>query len=442
MRNLVIYLSALTALSSHAYKHEAAQLRDLLAYPKYEIQFLNDLPISWSDADRVEKEGLERAEEWSELRLKERKELGDGSDVPLKDRLEIIPMTFTPAGSDSAAEYLCLLPPKNVTSAQTLRLKSESHEELDPAQSWAAMSHLDGKCLYSTLGWFTYSYCHNSHIRQFRAARHTHPHPPGGYEPEEDTSYEAYTLGQKGSRRPSRAAAESNAVSFGLGASSRYLVQRWSDGTLCDKTKRPREVEVQIHCSMTTTDIIYLVKEMTTCQYVVVIHSPHLCSLPGFRAPQVDVEPAGIQCRQSISDQDFESWFSSPKEEREGRLMLPGDRREAEKVMEEKKMPIDGLASLDDKALMSLFEGAIKALQSDNVADMTDDEEVMYLALVEDAEGNVVIETSNEMNQIKEADKMLEVVKGFLEQKRKPAREEEEEDKDGQQADDHVRDEL
>lgn len=29
-------------------------------------------------------------------------------------------------------------------------------------------------------------------------------------------------------------------------AGQRYLVQRWGDGTPCDKTGRPREVEVQV----------------------------------------------------------------------------------------------------------------------------------------------------------------------------------------------------
>lgn len=29
------------------------------------------------------------------------------------------------------------------------------------------------------------------------------------------------------------------------GPGSRYLVQRWGDGTFCDKTGKPREVEVQ-----------------------------------------------------------------------------------------------------------------------------------------------------------------------------------------------------
>ena len=30
-------------------------------------------------------------------------------------------------------------------------------------------------------------------------------------------------------------------------AGSQYLVQRWGDGTLCDKTGKSREVEVQVN---------------------------------------------------------------------------------------------------------------------------------------------------------------------------------------------------
>ena len=44
--------------------------------------------------------------------------------------------------------------------------------------------------------------------------------------------------------------AERSAIAANLelarGAGSRYLVQRWGDGTLCDKTGRKREVEVQV----------------------------------------------------------------------------------------------------------------------------------------------------------------------------------------------------
>jgi protein OS-9 len=61
---------------------------------------------------------------------------------------------------------------------------------------------------------------------------------------------------------------------------------------------------------MTTTDSIYLIKETSICNYVMIIHSPHLCGLPGFRADHSDVEMAKIRCREVISDSDFEKWVS------------------------------------------------------------------------------------------------------------------------------------
>jgi protein OS-9 len=51
------------------------------------------------------------------------------------------------------------MPPANTTAAQTQRAVQEERQEdePDPAQSWLALSHLDGKCLYSKQGWFTYA---------------------------------------------------------------------------------------------------------------------------------------------------------------------------------------------------------------------------------------------------------------------------------------------
>lgn len=201
-------------------------------------------------------------------------------------------------------------------------------------------------------------YCHNNYIRQFREAVHTVPAPPEGYTPKEDPMFDAYTLGQahpqkrsKGALPPGqrrggtvaqRQAAQAHAqdhghghhddlapeqtVTLGVSPASRYLVQRWTDGTRCDKTGRPREVEVQVHCSMTSGDAIYMVKEIDICKYVMVIHSPHLCSLPGFR-PQTadDIVPAPIRCREVVDDDEFTRWETEPHvfEDEEARLRLP-----------------------------------------------------------------------------------------------------------------------
>lgn len=44
----------------------------------------------------------------------------------------------------------------------------------------------------------------------------------------------------------------------------RYLVQRWSGGTICDMTGMPRRIEIQFHCRMEGVDEISSIKEIAT----------------------------------------------------------------------------------------------------------------------------------------------------------------------------------
>jgi protein OS-9 len=83
MRKLYIYLSALSALeSASALRIGASQLRDLQAYPKYELQFLNDLPLSSTDAERCKDEGIARAEDWQAFKPIGKRRVGDGKSNP------------------------------------------------------------------------------------------------------------------------------------------------------------------------------------------------------------------------------------------------------------------------------------------------------------------------------------------------------------------------
>jgi protein OS-9 len=104
------------------------------------------------------------------------------------------------------------------------------------------------------------------------------------------------------------------------GAGSRYLVQRWGDGEICDKTGKPREVEVQVqsthmrvqtsltfaqfHCSMATTDTIILVREAKTCSDVLVVHTPRLCGEPGFKSRLESRDESYIRCREIVESID------------------------------------------------------------------------------------------------------------------------------------------
>lgn len=101
----------------------------------------------------------------------------------------------------------------------------------------------------------------------------------------------------------------------------RYLVQRWEGGTICDMTGKPRAVEVQFHCSTVGTDHIALLRETSICEYLLVIHTPRLCSEPLFldgsarRAGIDGSEDLGkIDCRPILSDGDLEKWKNSEEE--------------------------------------------------------------------------------------------------------------------------------
>jgi protein OS-9 len=85
MRNLHIYLSALVTLYGgrvHA-GHRSSHFRDLQAFPKFEVQFLNQLPIAESDAKRCLDAGIEQEEDWMTLRAArvEHKRIGDGDEI-------------------------------------------------------------------------------------------------------------------------------------------------------------------------------------------------------------------------------------------------------------------------------------------------------------------------------------------------------------------------
>lgn len=67
--------------------------------------------------------------------------------------------------------------------------------------------------------------------------------------------WEAYTLGRAppalepgADLTVAQEAAIAANIELARNAGSRYLVQRWADGTYCEKTGRKREIEIQVRC--------------------------------------------------------------------------------------------------------------------------------------------------------------------------------------------------
>lgn len=297
--------------------HNSLVPEDPYAFPKYRVAFLNGLPVLNETAQRWLQHGLSGGElefldqPWEEdarWRVPPVKSIeGTRQDEPSAAaqpessgyKLELMKM----GPRDS---YLCLIPPPPVdnTSVPT----EDAAADVTPVHTWSLLQPLSGTCLYHKQGWFTYAYCHNSHVRQFHELARPPNQRPGEYKPVEDTEWEAYTLGRApptpepgADLTVAQEAAIAANVELARSAGSRYLVQRWGDGTYCEKIGRKREIEIQFHCSMTMPDTILFVKETQTCRYVLHIATPRLCGEPGFRSRRDAREEAYIRCREVVS---------------------------------------------------------------------------------------------------------------------------------------------
>ncbi|KAF5380935.1 hypothetical protein D9615_003883 [Tricholomella constricta] len=309
----LLVLAAALLVPAHAARLHSLP-EDTYAFPKFRLAFLNRLPVLNDTAQRWLREGLRGGhlefldQPWSD-HPQPLKEI-DGSSIHDGTSNSRQPPSPPPATNytlelmkmGSKDSYLCLIP-KPASNIPPVPDDDPSDFESTPSRSWSLLQPLSGTCLYHRQGWFTYSYCHNEEIRQFKEA--ASPKSAGGHRPpQEDPDWEAYTLGKAPKPGADLTVAEQNAQAVNLelarSAGSRYLVQRWGDGTLCDKTGKSREVEVQFHCSMTMTDTILFVKEAKTCSYVLVINTPRLCSEPGFKSRRDTGEELQIPCREIV----------------------------------------------------------------------------------------------------------------------------------------------
>lgn len=227
-------------------------------------------------------------------------------------------MLRTPSGQ----AFLCTVPvvteERKTVDAQAEKdaLVQAAERDRGLANGLALLEPMRNGCLYLRQGWFTYSFCYGSEIRQFHEIR-----VAGAIGPAEDPESEAYSLGQmpestsvvkapkygsgsaavlRQERIPARLGGGGEA-SQGLGwdEGGRYLSQTWSSGTVCDKTGLPREVEVQFHCNTQSIDRIAWIRETSICRYVMLIHTPRLCAERLFLEGRTDtVAPAApIECQ-------------------------------------------------------------------------------------------------------------------------------------------------
>ncbi|KAK9371877.1 glucosidase II beta subunit-like protein-domain-containing protein [Lipomyces chichibuensis] len=267
---------------------------DILALPQFQISMSNDV-ISEDDAARL---------------LSGQAALVASSNDKDVEHYETLRL--------HGEKFLCSLPvlePQAVLNASEKELsKSEEEKELTRAQAsgWDLLEPLNGTCLYYMAGWWTYSFCHKVEVKQFHQLA-----PQKGvtlYPPKEDPS-ESYVLGRVARQKISEESGEEegDSAQSSLGEEKtvqsagemRYLVQKIGGGSICDLTGRERKIEIQFHCNQHSQDKIAWIKEVTTCRYLMVIHTPRLCQDVAFLPPKED-RANEINCQRIMSEEDME----------------------------------------------------------------------------------------------------------------------------------------
>ncbi|KAF8334059.1 uncharacterized protein EI90DRAFT_3015120 [Cantharellus anzutake] len=285
---------------------------DLYAFPKFRVSFLNGFPLLNDTAQGWLAEGipggedefLGRVSHRNDQPSKLRKEISEHGNEPLTTALQdSVAAASPPLGlhlmkMGTKASYLCLIPQPPPSTAFS------SAEEYTPAHPRRAGNSyslcLKGVCIIHWVGSRTPIAMENTSSSLERRLMPTLI-PQGAENQKKTLSTQPRNIRASIARGGCRA----NKLELARGAGQRYLVQRWESGTVCDKTGVPRKAEVQFHCSMTTTDKIFLIKEASTCSYVVVIHTPRLCGEPGFKSERDTQEESVMRCREIMSEGDY-----------------------------------------------------------------------------------------------------------------------------------------
>ncbi|KAF2682409.1 Pkinase-domain-containing protein [Lentithecium fluviatile CBS 122367] len=320
-----------------ASQHAFSVFDDLLAFPQYEVHFPNTY-ITEDEATSLLSHSASRSTSSATPHSQETQDLSKPNKQPA-----------SPPPNDGALEetyervvldgrrYLCSIPvlpeeePLNSTVSAE-EAKAEEEKELIRAtdRGWELLEGMEGNCIYYLSGWWSYSFCYKNEVKQF------HQLPPSRgvpiYPPVEDTSVKSFTLGRfQDGGKEERQDRGRKTLGYDQGSrdlddegnnkeekaldlprletkgSSRYMVQRLSGGTECDLTGRDRKIEVQFHCHPQAADKIAMIKEVSTCSYLMIVYTPRLCNDVAFMPPQENLAHL-ISCQPVLSESEASDW--------------------------------------------------------------------------------------------------------------------------------------
>lgn len=299
--------------------------------------------------------------------------------------------------------HLCRIPyvPPDSSDNSTASESAQAEQQQDLVRAsdhgWKLLSDMQGTCLYYLAGWWVYSFCYNDGVNQF------HPLPPNRgfppYPPTPDPATENFRLGSfKKEQSESKEIAQNEATqsSASLPSStdisthlqtrgeSNFLVQKLGGGTVCDLTGEPRQIEVQYHCNPNFGDRINMIKETSTCAYLMVIHTPRLCNEVAFLPPQTD-KPNLITCQEIVTKDEEADWKKGKAAQASYELFKAGQEQENVQGGDKRKNPIIGGIELGGQKLVG--GSPERTIKASKIARPPKAKEEKYIATLASSDG-------------------------------------------------------
>ncbi|KAK9768317.1 Protein OS-9 [Basidiobolus ranarum] len=220
--------------------------------------------------------------------------------------------------------FLCTVPTPPPPVVLTKSEQDTSRQDLDKVveRGLDLLNSLKADCLYIREKWWTYQYCHQKYVVQY------HQEAEG-----EADSSSTYVLGKyEGLDK------KTPTTSVKSSAGKKYLTQRWAGGTICDLNGKPRMIEVKFYCNPSPGHKIIAVKETSTCNYDIIIHTSSLCNDPLF-ADEKALPHHIIQCDRVVTDGFYQLSQSAAEDHTSEKLLLEQSKDQALNTPEETVPP-------------------------------------------------------------------------------------------------------
>ncbi len=168
----------------------------------------------------------------------------------------------------------------------------------DSSDSPAAVARLyRERCFYRSEGWWTYEFCVNKHVRQFRQQPGKNS-APGAADPDSPEFYLGHVVAAVRNKLPYEPKLHSK------DPRRSYAFASYTGGSGCDLVDQKRETEVRLSCATDGQDRILSVQEVALCQYRLVFASAKMCALEEFSAAEEKVQE--IVCYYADDDEAAE----------------------------------------------------------------------------------------------------------------------------------------